>query len=76
MTNCEFLIKVMFIFVVSIVKGRKKKKKERSESALQLEFLFFPRAGFKGKKSSVHLGDINQLRLNFSILRIFSFSSI
>ena len=41
MTNCEFLIKVVFIFVVSIV-NRRKKKKERSESALQLEFLFSP----------------------------------
>ena len=72
MTNCEFLIKVVFIFVVSIVKRRKKRKKEVNQP-----FLFSPyRVQGEKKSPQCTIGDINQLRLNFSILRIFSFSSI
>lgn len=67
MTNCEFLIKVLFIFVVSIVK-----KKKRTETALQL-YSSFSRTRFKGKNPPEHLGDINQLWLHFSFADLFIF---
>lgn len=69
MTNCEFLIKVLFIFVVSIVK--KKKRKNWISPAIIVPF---PVQGSREKipqSTKVHLSDINQLWLNFSIADLF-----
>lgn len=66
MTNWEFLIKVLFIFVVSIVK--KELNQPCNYSSLSC-------TRFKGKKgcssTKVHLSDINQLLLNFSTADLF-----